>query len=182
MENQSHFFVYHPNNAVNVKQDCLLYYHGPFNSRVIAQLSSRIKDHHTYSSHLIWKIYSIFIELVQNIQFHAAEFNSYPHTEPVGIIVIQEREGKVEITAANLMDNEHLRSMQDKCEQINRMNEAELRAYKSQLLLKAIEENYKGGNIGLIQVALLSKHKISTHLHQLNKQKSFFSVTASLAK
>jgi hypothetical protein len=62
------------------------------------------------------------------------------------------------------------------------MDEAKLRAYKSRLLLKAVEEDYKGGNIGLIQIALLSKHKINTHLHQLNPQKSFFSVTASLTK
>jgi len=186
MNNTSFFYIYAPemiHKLNNAEEHVVLYYHGPFNNQIISEMSQGLRHQLAYTKQMGWKVFSIFVELVQNIYFYAKEYNIYNQNEPVGIVFVEESESAFEITAANFASIEALERIREKCEHINRLDNTQLRSYKNELLMRAEEDpTYKGGNIGLVQIALLSQEKIDFQTKFQNNHTAFFSLTTTVKK
>jgi hypothetical protein len=57
-----------------------------------------------------------------------------------------------------------------------------LRKYKNQLLSNAVEDNLTGGNIGLVQVVLLSQERIFFEIKPVNAEVALFILTSVIKK
>lgn len=182
MNHSTYFYIYLPEIPFENKERMVLYYHGPFNNGIISKMANNLKSKLNCPKHLAWKVFSVFVELVQNIYFHAVEYNIALSHEPVGVIFIEESDDYFEITAANLTEIEKIEKIREKCELINQMDLTALRAYKNELLLKSSEKSDKGGNIGLVQIAILSQEKVDFQIKSLNAEQSFFSLSALIKK
>lgn len=186
MKKKPFFYTYTCEAIGNVQQrleQVLLYYHGPFNHKIILNLAQTSKKHFENDSELNWKVFSIMVELLQNIYFNTIEHNVALKNEPVGIVFIEETESRLQITAANVASQESWQNVQEKCEYINRLTISELHSYKKELLKKSENDShYRGGNIGLVQIALLSQNKLDYQVSFEDYEFPFFMLTTTLNK
>lgn len=161
----------------------VLYYHGFFNRKVIAEMSQELKVKLADFPNLQWKIFYIFVELIQNIYFYAKEYNQTTHNQdPIGLVLVEEDDTDFYITACNLASHQSIAKVVEKCAYINQLSIEELRAYKYELLNQATEKDQKGGNIGLVQIAIHSQDKLNINTITTQTELTFFSITTTVKK
>lgn len=182
MDAPVYFYIYTPQPYLENENHVILYYHGPFNNTVIARMAQELRANTACLKHTGWKVFSIFVEMVQNIYFHTIEYNIGRENEPVGIVFVEEHADTFKITAANLAGKASLELLEERCEAINQMNHQELRAYKNELLADAVDNQQKGGNIGLVQVAMLSQEKINFEIRPINQHNGLFTLVSTIKK
>ncbi len=182
MSKSAYFYIYTPQPYFTADKHIILYYHGPFNNAIISQMAQGLRAETVEFKQAGWKLFSIFVEMVQNIYFHATDHNIYRGNEPVGIVFVEEEEDMFKITAANLATIESLEMIQERCTAINQMTLQELRAYKNELLNTSVEQQNRGGNIGLVQVALLSQENVNFEIHHASQDNGLFTLSSIVKK
>jgi hypothetical protein len=165
----------------NQDEHVVLYYHGPFNKHIIAEMSRDLREQLAYPTHLGWKVFYVFVELVQNIYFYANEHNIGDKGDPIGVVFVEDKEGVISITTGNVATLEAFEAVKDKCEYINQLPHDELRLYKNELLKKAVLDRYAKGSVGLAQIALLSQEKLLLEA-SLEHNDAFFCITTTIKK
>ncbi len=155
-------------------------YIGPFDKYILISIArsmqNKISDSLTQSK----KFFKIFVELASNIAYYSHEKENGQGT---GLIVINEYEDYFRINAGNIIDAKSKEHIQNKCRLINKLNHQELRQLRRYLLrLPAYNEN--SGNVGLVQIALVSNSKLNYLFIPLNKEKTlyFYIISVKLMK
>ncbi len=184
MNISAHFCTYTPYAFFEEDAKTLLCYQGPFSMSIISRMGQDLRQDTATYGYISWKLFAIFIELAQNVHFHAVERNvtSQPETMPVGLVMVEDLNHTFEITTANIIPIESIQKIQARCEAVNKLSLSELRKYKNELLSTAVDENLSGGNIGLVQVVLLSQEKIQYDLVPINEEIAFFTLTTTIKK
>ena len=178
-----YFCSYIPHALLEQKGTVLLYYHGQFDSDAITILGEELRQKTRAHGYVSWKLFAIFIELAQNIHFHAAERNVSQHKYgALGTIILEETPQAFYITTINLVLIEQVERIAQRCEAVNQLSPAELRKYKNDLLTDSLDEQLRGGNIGLVQVVLLSQEPVSCYIEPLNDAVSILTLSATIKK
>jgi len=173
---------YHLNMDQN---NVVLYYKGPFDEMLLAKVSTYLRSKFTESPRAGKRLFAVFMELAQNIGYYSAETNHFDGEESkngIGAIVVQENQHSIIFTAGNLVHNETMGKINEKCERINKMDYEELRAFKRELRSKPRELTQKGGNIGLVQVALKSENALDIQDYPVDDENSFFLISTQIVK
>ncbi len=164
-------------------EDVLMSYTGPFDGQVLSMFGKNIENHVTGNTKVNKTMFKVFIELAQNISYYSEEkevTNTGVHVG-VGTFLIQETESYYFFLLGNSVNPQDREILNDKCSRINSYNHEELRAYKREL--RNLPAGDKGtGNIGLVQVALLSKNPIQFRLFDLDDKNSFYIVGVKIDK
>jgi hypothetical protein len=183
MNQTAHFCSYTPYAFFKKAYEPVLYYQGQFDSDIISALGQELRHLTSSFGYVSWKLFAVFVELAQNIHFHSIERN-YTHskTEPIGFILVEEEAQSFQITTANLINQEKIIKLQNRCEAVNQLSPAELRKYKNELLSEALDHQLRGGNIGLVQVVLLSQEKIQFYIQPVNETTAIFTLTSIIKK
>ena len=167
------------------KQDIALYYKGPFDEVILSKISQHLRSKFPESPKASKKLFAIFIELAQNIAFYSAEkyhFDEKERTHGIGTILVKDSVGKITFTCGNLVDNKSVLELINKCEHINSLNYDELRELRKEIRNAPRKENHKGGNIGLVQVALKSENPLTTKAIEIDNDHSFFLLSTEIEK
>lgn len=165
-------------------QDILVYYKGPFDEVILAEIGMKIRKKIFDLPKVGHKLFSVFMELAQNISLYSAEKNQLESGAKWGIGTIAVYETKVSYTliSGNLVKNDVLEQIVEKCKEINTLDHHGLRAMKREYRSSVIKDNHKGGNIGLIQVALKSDLPLELDVKKVSKEHSFFTISVNILK
>ena len=167
----------------NFIENMLIFYRGPFNNKILAGIGLYIKEILKHDPEISFKIFSIFIELAQNIYYHSAELpaTSKAKNSKFGILIMDESENSYEISAGNFIKNESLELIEKQCEKINSLEIEGLRQFKKEQR-KLDRSQHGGANIGLIQVALTSANPIMLETNAYNDELSFMAISTTINK
>lgn len=165
--------------------DVLIYYKGPFDELILNKISDFLRHKFPGTPKLGKKLFSVFIELAQNISYYSAENNVFG-TETdrygVGTLMIYDSSDKYILTAGNLAEKKYANEMVEKCEKLNQMASEELQALKKEIRSKPRYEKQTGGNIGLVHIALKAQNPLTIEMRPQDGKYVFFSITTEVSK
>lgn len=173
-------------NELLEKDHILICYKGPFLERVLTLLGEKINLLISEDPRLNKKVFSIFIELAQNIAYYSEErYSQGPNAEKTygkGTFIICEAKGHYTLTSANLIKKSWAQEILYKSEMINKLDAEGLRSLKRELRNKPRYEGQLGGNIGLIDIALKAGTSLDVEIVEVDEQHSFFSLSIDVPK
>ncbi len=166
-----------------IKNKIVASYIGPFDGEILSLLAENIKGSLWGEAKQGKRFFKIFIELAQNISLYSAEKSSTKKdSSPFGegSLIISEYDDHFLFSAGNIVNAETAKLLTKKCEKINTLDRVGQRKLKGELRSKTHEMG--GGNIGLVQVALASKHELNFEIIQMDKEKSFYIISVKIDK
>jgi len=161
----------------------IMTYKGPFDKNIIGVFNSYIHSLEAKYPSLGKKIYSVFVELAQNISYYSAERTICNSNQEVGIgaLAIGESDDEFFFYSGNAVKNEHIEIVADRCNSINDLDKEGLRKFRrEQLNLPSGEHDT--AHIGLIQIALTSCNPLEMSLIKLNSELSYFTLKVKINK
>ena len=164
-------------------EDSLVYYRGPFTEEVLIKFNRFLKGESSIPPRTTNKIFSVFVELAQNISKYSVESNHFKDEKGngVGVFAIYREGENYIIKSGNLVEVETGHTLQQRCEELNQLDIEGLKEMRRSINSTPLPNNPRGGNIGLIQVSLKSKSKLRTTLMPTGNEKYvFFSISITL--
>jgi serine phosphatase RsbU (regulator of sigma subunit) len=170
-----------------IENDIILSFEGKMSQEVLVALVETLKERLSTrttdtTQQMTRKIYSVFVELAQNIQNHSTEQVLIQQQKiGIGIIVIREDEHKFVITSGNKLSNAAAEKLQAYCDLINALDEESLKKlYKEKL--RYARQQQSGGGIGLIDIIRKSGYPIDYAVQTIDENNQFFTLSVSLSK
>ncbi|MBL6447152.1 SiaB family protein kinase [Fulvivirga sp. 29W222] len=182
MENQKYENLVDFYSSMN--RNIIVYYKGPFDEIILSEIGTKIRKKIFDPPKIGHRLFSVFMELAQNISLYSAEKNQLESGLKwgVGTIAVYETKESYILISGNLVKNDVLKQIVEKCEEINNLDHEGLRAMKREYRSSEIKANHKGGNIGLIQVALKSDLPLELDIKEVDKEHSFFTISVNVLK
>jgi len=129
------------------------------------------------------KMFSIFVELAQNIHRYSSEKFMVENKEVgSGIVLVNEFKEYFTLISGNVIENSNLVKLQTQLEFINTLDEEGLKNYRKDKLKQKREVGDKGAGVGLIDIARKASRQIELRVKQLDNDKSFISFYILLEK
>ncbi len=173
-------------NELLDKDHILICYKGPFLDRVLTLLGEKINILLCDDPRLNKKVFSIFIELAQNIAYYSEERHQDKETGDKtcgkGAFIISESEKHYTLTSANHIKKSWVPEVLEKCEMINKLDMEGLRKLKRELRNKPRHAGQLGGNIGLVDIAIKAGTSLNVEISSVNEQFSFFCLSIDVPK
>ena len=173
------FFEYY--TMINDAQ-VILSYKGPFTDVLLSEVSRDIRQKIQDNPKVGKKIFSIFMELAQNVLFYSKEMNHFGNNDRVGTLVILDAGQSYLIMTGNLIFKTAIDFLQDKCEKVNSLDRDALREYKRNLRNAPKSEESRGAGIGIIHAALTSDNPLEYEIKEFGEDHAFFLLTVNVAK
>ncbi|MCP4156171.1 MAG: hypothetical protein GY757_51095 [bacterium] len=129
------------------------------------------------------KIFSVFVEMAQNIAFYSAERVVLDNHHPdvgAGVIVVTEKSGLYTITSGNLVKNESIDGIISHCDVINKMDREELKQFYKIKIKSTRQNGKKGGGIGLIDIVRKSGNPLVYKVTPVDNQHSFLVLSVKI--
>ncbi len=165
------------------EKNVLIFYKGPVTAVILAEISSDIRNKFSEDAKTSRKVFSVFMELAQNVLYYSAERVSFNgRKDSVGTILLTEDEDSYIFSCGNLIETNYLNELLDNIETINSMDMEQLREYRRSQRGRPSSEKSKGAGIGLIHVAIVSANPLDIEFREVADGNSFFSITAKVDK
>ncbi|HEY9044369.1 MAG TPA: SiaB family protein kinase [Ohtaekwangia sp.] len=164
------------------EQDIIIYYKGPFDDVILAEIGNKIRKKVFESPKVGKRLFAVFMELAQNVSLYSSEKNLMEQEVKwgVGTLVVYENPETYMLVSGNMVRNEVLEQIIQKCTEINQLDRENLRALKRKYRSAEIAPDHKGGNIGLIQVALKSDFPLQIDARRIDDKHSFFTISVQI--
>jgi hypothetical protein len=181
MANRAFSCMFHPHIHGKTK---LFSYRGPITYQVLAEFGEEIRGYFANDNILSYKIFSIFIELSQNLICYSQEFNCWQDNDRVGTLLITEATDYYDVLTGNLIENAMTENLVSRCQKIADLDYMGWRYYKRELRNQPIVDSSdtRRAGIGLIQASILAKNSISWELERIDDNFSFLILSAKIAK
>ncbi len=136
-------------------------------------------------NYLVRKIFSVFIELFQNIVRHSADKNGnvyYSDGIGSGIIILKSNGIHYTISSGNLIKNNNVSNLTDLITKINSLDKEELKKFYKERLKTNRKGNMNNSGVGLIDIARKSGNPLDLSLKSINKFLSFCEISVKIDK
>ncbi|MCP3928593.1 MAG: hypothetical protein GY705_05770 [Bacteroidetes bacterium] len=165
------------------EHDVIISYKGPFDKNAMGLMGNYIRGILSMNPQASKKVFKIFIELAQNIAQYSAEKNIIGDYigAGVGTLVLVEYESYYYLITGNLIKNESIGPVIDKCELINTLDKEGLRKLKREHL-KHNDHSRTGADIGFIQLAITSANPLDIEVKAIDEKFSFFTIRVKINK
>ncbi len=163
----------------------ILMFKGVLTQDILVLLAEMLANNLTQFSQMgsTKKMFSIFVELAQNIHRYSAERVDIDGKKVgCGIVLVNEYDGYYSIISGNVIDQKHIANLSSHLDIINKMDPDELKQYRKDLLRKEREEGKVGAGIGLIDIIRKAKSKIEYKIKPIRDGVSFISFFIELDK
>lgn len=126
-------------------------------------------------------VFSVYIEVTQNIRHYAAE-QGYTEPDSVATIVISHTpEGQYIVSAGNVVEREHGLALLEKIRSYSALDKAELKAaYKAQMRQPRDSARPERAGLGLIDVARRASAPPEATLSEHANGRAFFSLSVTI--
>ncbi len=119
-------------------------------------------------------LFHLLVELLQNISNHSFETEKGKNE---GIFYMGQNEDGYFITAGNYIAKDKIPTLRQSIDEVNSLSKEELQKLYKHKLRNSQNSQSKGAGVGLIDLARFSKSKLEYKLFDIDKSKSFFSIT-----
>lgn len=161
----------------------LISYKGPVTPVIMAEISRDIQDKLADNPRASRKVFSVFLELAQNILYYSSEKIQYAgRIDSVGMLQILESDFHYVFSCGNTINRKHVDQLIDSCHTINSLDKEELRKLKRHQRRQPSTEISKGAGIGLVQVAILSGNPLEIQAQDLDNNHSIFTLSVNINK
>lgn len=180
IQKEFNFFEYHTHiNQENV----ILSYKGPLTDVLLSEFSRDIRKKLQQEDPKVGKkVFSIFMELAQNVLYYSKEVNHFGNRDKVGTLVIVNTEDYYRLITGNLVFKTAIPMLAEKCEIVNSLDRDALREYKRKLRNDPSGEESKGAGIGLVQAALTSGNQLEVKFKELPNEFAFYVIFVNIKK
>ncbi len=160
-------------------QRMILTFKGSMSGNILVGMAEKIKATLTDNDEkqrVVQRIFSVFIELSQNIHHYSAERLGK------GIIVVEDHKDCYKVVSGNLIKNSEIPPLEEKINRINGLDRAQLRAYYYSLLKTPRTSGKLGGSVGLISIAREAGNPIGLTVNPMDENQSFIEIAAEITK
>lgn len=162
------------------KNNYIISFKGDFNQENLLSLLSILKSGMSETPTRI-KLYSVMVELLQNIVKHADNLDKADDWK-AGVFFIREFDDCFSLLAGNYVRHEHSKNLSDRIEKLNQMDyKALTREYNRILLNTEINDSISTG-LGFIDIRRKTGNKIEFSLKEVNSETDFFIVKTNVNK
>lgn len=167
----------------SLEADMVVSYQGPVDNAVLYTIGNYLRDTLGSESLHLKKLFSVFMELAQNISLYSAErFRvSADQCTGVGVLRLFNKDGYFRLLTGNMVKKEEVDMLLERAHTINSMDRPQLRKMKREHRRKPIGIK-GGGNIGMIKVALAAEGPICTQIEHVNEEMVFLSLSVDIKK
>lgn len=120
---------------------------------------------------LIKRVFSIFIEGLQNIKLHGEKFEDGICR---GILVFTQYENHYSICLGNVIKNKNIDAMKCRLDELNEKDHSETKDLYMRVLSNGILSNRGGAGLGFITMKLKSRSSIIYQFHSISDSESLF--------
>jgi hypothetical protein len=128
------------------------------------------------------RVFSVFVEQVQNIIRYSAERIEHQDEPPVelssGMITVGSDNGRFFVICGNVIRREDAGVLAARLQELAGMDSTELRRFYKEKLREPPDEGSKGGSIGLIEIARRASEPIQFDFQHLSDAQSYFVLKA----
>jgi len=168
----------------NKNNNIILSFKGAVSQEILVEIGQIIRNKFGVDKSLK-KIFSVFVEMSQNIMHYSSERVINPRDGKdvgVGIILFKEYENSFLLTSGNQLRNSIGQRVTSKIDKINELNKDELKELYIEQRRKPQEDESKGAGLGLIEIARKSAHKINYKITEINDESSFLVMNVKFNK
>jgi hypothetical protein len=166
------------------EQNIVLSFKGEISNNTLISLAEMFKRMFAFSYNgqkTVKKVFSIFIELAQNIYLYSAKRAVVDKKEVgVGIIVIEKSNSFYRIKSGNLISNTAIGPLVDKISHINSLEKDKLKDLYNQQLKSPREKGKTGGGVGLITIVRKSGNPLGVILDTIDTDQTFIELSAKV--
>lgn len=160
----------------------LLCFNGPISRSLIEEIGNALKNYlqaENAQPTAAMDVFSIYIELTQNIR-HYAQSRGYGDVESAAtVIVARDAEERYLVQAGNIVEAADGEALLARVEALASMDKTQLKAaYKTQLRQPRDTAATTGAGLGLIDVARKSSLPLKSNLSPIDERRAFFSLCA----
>jgi hypothetical protein len=165
------------------QEDSLLMFRGVLTVNLISILGNHLRLLISYDSKIFQKIFKIFVEVTQNVYYYSAENHEISDgiRGGAGWVSVQESESEYRVTTGNHIKPEHAPKLIQYCNEINSMDEEQLRKLKRETRSQAMVRD-TGAHIGLIQTSIVSGNKLKFKIVENSVSGLEFILTTTITK
>lgn len=164
------------------RHNILLSFKGALSQEILVEMGNIVKNRVNMNKKLK-KLFSIFVELAQNIMHYSAERVIIDGKDiGVGIILFTEVDSGFTIFSGNIVDNESIVKLTDKIDELNNLNKEELKEKYNKNLREDRPQDSKGAGLGLIEIARKASGKIAYNKHRADNDKTFVTIQVQIDK
>lgn len=129
------------------------------------------------------KVFHVMVECLQNISRHADEYESGESLySGKGIFMVSLTEQYWCVTTGNAIFNEKVRELRDMIEQINNLDEDELKELYVRQMREGRLSTKGGAGLGFIDIRRKTKKKLEHHFLPITDKVSFFLLTTYIPR
>lgn len=173
--------LYSFNNQLN--RDGILYcYSGPFTRGIVEEIGEMMRrkiEKETNSMNTSMKVFSVFVEQVQNIMNHSdgkIQDSDEEASYSEGIAIIGKAGDDYFTLCGNLVDISKKEVIENSILEINKLDKAEVKQLYKQKLKNDELKVGKGAGIGLLDIARKSNEPLKYHFQDVDDKYVFFSL------
>ncbi len=163
----------------------LLSYHGPMTIDWISFMVNYIRDMVVAEQPVIKKLYKVFVELVQNVSFYSVDVRKNQVNPDcrrgTGWVIIDEDQKYFYVSTGNLIMATHGPILKKNCDEINSLDEEQLRELKRQTRVQSDVKDV-GAHIGLIHTGIISGNPLEISISPVDNIYSFFRIGVKVDK
>jgi hypothetical protein len=146
-------------------------------------LRVRLEDHARDGAQ-IRNVFSIFVELMQNIIRYGVE-GPHPGTDDgekpsFGIVMVSENNGRMDVIAGNYVASDEAGQLVDRVNELQCRSPEELRSMYRERLRQSPDTASKGASLGLIEIARRSTLPVMCETMPTSGSLSFFMIKATV--
>jgi len=167
-------------------QGIIFAFTGYVSERILYSLGEALKQKMALDdtdNNVIKRVFSVFVEQVQNIIRYSADrvggSPGEPGTELSSGMVLVGMEGeRFFVVCGNVINRDDVPRLQSHLEHLAGMDHEALKAYYKQQLRAPSEEDSKGANLGLIEIARRASEPVEFDFTEVGDEQSFFCLKA----
>lgn|SRR5690554_725781 len=135
------------------------------------------------SSKVRKRVYSILVEVLQNLYHHMDEEKiNLQDKYNDAIFILGRKEDFYVIHTGNYLKKDKVHALQKRLEKINSLDKDELKMYYKEVLNNGLMSDKGGGGLGMIDIARKSRHKLDFNFQDMDNTHSFFSLNIKIAQ
>ena len=155
---------------------------GPISQNLLEGIGATLRQKMSLeetSTNVTQKVFSIFVELMQNIINYSVERGSGSEADPElssGILVIGKKNDQFYIKSGNYINLAQKEFLEEKLPMIRKMDKDELKKYYKEQRRKEAKEGSKGAGLGFIEMARKASRPIEYDILPAADQGKYFFV------
>jgi hypothetical protein len=146
------------------------YFSQDFVNSLVEEIETRLLESGEKKS-VVKRVFSILVEGLQNIRLHG---ESDEEGEQTSFFLITQSEKHYRIYLANLVYNKNIDKIKARIDQVNGLNEEEVKQLYLSVLTNGIISSKGGAGLGYITMAMKSKNKITGHFETIDQHLSHY--------